>query len=187
MWWPSALSPVVLTSFGESSLDCSPAAHRGQEMLSSSPRQARNSRSGCRDSGTSWGGRLCSRVPFASPVDLMSRYHGKPVEGNSPLVYFDFKMSSQKNLRKKKDSVSRLWQELSRFLVVLLSFWCYFLSDPELWDTVVHLFQQALGSLHHCAVGGLFPFECCFHLWFRKPRFDKTGVYLLEMGVGVII
>lgn len=102
MWWPSALSPVVLTSFGESSLDCSPAAHRGQEMLSSSPRQARNSRSGCRDSGTSWGGRLCSRVPFASPVDLMSRYHGKPVEGNSPLVYFDFKMSSQKNLRKKK-------------------------------------------------------------------------------------
>lgn len=41
------------------------------------------------------------QASFASPVDLLSHCLGEPVEGNSPLVLLDFKMSPQKDFKKK--------------------------------------------------------------------------------------
>ena len=62
------------------------------------------------------------QASFASPVDLLSHCLGEPVEGNSPLVLLDFKMSPQKDFKKKDDSAARLWQKLSLSLVMLSSF-----------------------------------------------------------------
>lgn len=41
------------------------------------------------------------RASFVSPVDLLSHCLGEPVEDHSPFVLLDFKMSPQKNFKKK--------------------------------------------------------------------------------------